>query len=84
MSEAPPYVPVLLSVIVSLSVYPPPASVIVGVAEPLAATTTDTLIPDPVPPVPEITYVPAVLPAVAPALAAPSICRCLTCWHSSN
>ena len=73
MSEAPPYVPVLLSVIVSLSVYPPPLVVSVVEADPLAATTTVTLILFPVPPVPVITYVPAVLPAVFPALAAPSI-----------
>ena len=53
--------------------YPPPPAVIVGVAAPLASTTRETLILFPLPPVPVITYVPAVLPAVFPALAAPSI-----------
>ena len=45
-----------------------------AVAAPLASTTRVTVAPDPVPPVAAIAvYVPAVLPAVFPALAAPSI-----------
>ena len=52
--------------------YPPPPAVSVGVAAPLASTATENLAPDPVPPVAVITKVPAVLPAVFPALAAPS------------
>ena len=72
MSEAPPYAPVLLSVNVSLSVYPPPPFVSVIVADPLAAITTENVAPDPVPPVAVIAYVPAVLPPVAPLPVAPS------------
>ena len=54
--------------------YPPPLPTNVAVAAPLASTTRVTVAPDPVPPVAAIAvYVPAVLPAVFPALAAPSI-----------